>query len=461
MTETSGGTEGDGADGEVGRGRRDASSWGDDAASTSVDSRRARRRQFLGTAAGGIGVSMAGCIAGFGTDGEAGDDVLTVGVLAPEPERNPVGASMVQAVELWARQRNENGGGPLGREVEVVVEDTKSSPLQGRRAYQRLVLERGVDVTTGIFETSTLDHVVHEIAAHETLHFTTGATSRTPADLVEEDNEYRFHFRVMLNDIQVVEGNFAFLREMAPEMGWETAAALTEDYQWTEDLAPLYQDSLPLETVYANHYPPETDDFGEIYGEIEAAGADAAWVGMAHTGDEALIQWARDQPDFAFGGIHVPMQLPRYYDMIDGACRYGMTQTAATATANMGDLKDEFVDAYEDAFDELPVYTGYNSYNAMLVYEAAIEEAGTTDSDALVDVLREIEVETTSGHYEFDDPRDDEARFPHDPSWEPGDADGPGAIFFQWQENEQGEGVQEAIWPEEVASGDYVQPHWI
>jgi len=63
-----------------------------------------------------------------------------------------MGRSLVQG----ARIAVEEVGKIDGREVEMVVGDTNSSPQEARRQYQRLVLEEGADVTVGVSTSEAL-----------------------------------------------------------------------------------------------------------------------------------------------------------------------------------------------------------------------------------------------------------------------------------------------------------------
>jgi branched-chain amino acid transport system substrate-binding protein len=84
------------------------------------------RRRFLRVAGSGVAAtSLAGCTGGTQSDG-AGDQQLgepiQIGVLAPEPANNPIGASIANSAKLAAQQLNDDG--VLGANVEVTVKDT-------------------------------------------------------------------------------------------------------------------------------------------------------------------------------------------------------------------------------------------------------------------------------------------------------------------------------------------------
>ncbi|WP_049927695.1 ABC transporter substrate-binding protein [Halopiger goleimassiliensis] len=428
------------------------------------------RRRLLTTAAGIGTASLAGCLGDRdlgdivvgSTDGS--EEPVTIGVLAPDPDGDFIGRSMAQAASV-AVDELRNRGGIDGHDVELVVGDTAANPLEARREYHRLILEEGADVTVGVFDSPSLEYLMDDIAEQETLHLTTGAATARASELVREEyDRYKYHFRVgPTNEYDLGLSVVDFVNEMGPEIGWDTIAVLVEDYPWADGPWQVYHEQFPwtsVDVVLEERYPPAIDDFEGLYDRVAEAGADAALVGTAHTGTEALLDWSypnRPDPDpepygFAFGGTHVPMQLPTYWERTGGACRYGFSNVSATATSDVGALTQQFVSDYEDAFGSTPIYTGYHTYEAILMYAEAVEQEGSLDADDLVPALETMSFDGATGTIEFYD-RDHD--YPHDLEYRKSET-----LFFQWQERD-GEGVQEVIWPEKHATSDYVHPHWV
>ena len=220
-----------------------------------------------------------------------------------------------------------------------------------------------------------------------------------------------------------------------------------------------FEENLPTDTTDVtiwDRYSPATNDFSDIYDAVVESGADAAYISTAHTGTDAILDWAMDQREFAFGGIHVPMQLPEYYGMVNGACRYGVGYASATATSELTENTQPFVDDYEAFHDgSTPVYTGYIAYDAVNLFAEAVERADSLDSDVLVDELEATEHTGTTGTIEFYD-RD----HPHAHDVVYGE-DNVHPVFFQWREDGDGAGIQETIWPRDQATADYVDASWL
>ncbi|AGB30527.1 ABC-type branched-chain amino acid transport system, periplasmic component [Natrinema pellirubrum DSM 15624] len=430
-------------------------------APTDTPARGPNRRRVLKTTAGGVaGLSLAGCLETAGSIvGDEEVEPVRIGVLAPDPDSNPTGQSIVSGAAIARAQLNDNGGID-GRDVELVLGDTNGSPLEARRQYQRLILEEKVDATIGIATTEVLMALMDDIAEQKVPHLTVGSATSGASQLVNEQyEEYKYHFRAgPINDVNLAETQIDFLDDMGAEIGWDSVAILVEDYDWTERLWRVYRNRLgdvDVDVAMQQRYPPATEDFSGIYDEVERSGADAAIVSAAHTGTQAVMDWGPAERPFAFGGIHVPMQLSSYYEKVNGACRYAAGYAFATPTAETTDKTQPFVQEYQNRNGgDAPVYTGYIAFDAIKLFADAAERAGTFDSDELVGALESTSFTGTTGTIEFHDADHEHA---HDVIY---GEDNVHPLYFQWRENDDGEGVQRTIWPDTYSTTDYVEPDW-
>nr|WP_254543596.1 ABC transporter substrate-binding protein [Halomarina sp. BND7] len=394
---------------------------------------------------------------GNGSGGGGGGDLpetIKIGVLAPEPAKNPIGGSIANAAKLAATQLNEEGF-IEGTTFEVVVEDTKENPGTGRTKYRELTQGEGVHVTTGVFTSEVLLAILDDIASQGTVHMTTGAATPEASKRVHEDYEnYKYHFRTgPLNAYQLGVNMVDFLGAKKSDLGWESVAVLVEDYEWTGPVQDALDKKLAetgVEIVMKQRYAAGTKNFSPIYDDVESSGADAAFIAMAHTGTPAVVQWAKQQRPFEFGGIHVPMQLPSYYEAVSGACNYGVTQNSATPQSEVTEKTVPFSNAYNEAFGSYPVYTGYITFDAVKQYAQVVKEAGSVASDAVVSGLEGSSYLGTAGTISYY-PKDNE--FAHDVIY---DEEKVYPVYQQWQD-----GKQEVIFPDGLATAEYKKPSWI
>ncbi|WP_136717751.1 ABC transporter substrate-binding protein [Halorientalis salina] len=421
------------------------------------------RRSFLkATGAGAVATGVAGCLGGGGDEESvplSDRDEIRVGVLAPAPSDNPIGASIANGAKLAAQEINDNDG-IEGTEMSVIVKDTKEQPQTGTEKYGELIRDENVDMTTGVFTSEVLLAIMDDMPGAETVHMTTGAATPDASARVKNNyEENKYHFRTgPINAHHLGENIVDFVDAKADDLGWESVAVLVEDYTWTEPVSNVLDDTLSdtgINIEMSRRYASGTEDFNPIYNDVEDSGADAAVIAMAHTGTPAVIQWAQQQRPFEFGGIHVPMQLPSYYGAVEGASAYGVTQNSATPTAEVTDTTVPFAEAYNENYDSYPVYTGYISYDAVNQYASVVESKGDIGADPVIDGLENSSYTGTIGTVEY---YGKDHEFAHDVKYEQGLV---WPVFQQWQPNDDGTGSQEVIFPDNLATADYQTPPWI
>ncbi|MEF8807786.1 ABC transporter substrate-binding protein [Natronomonas sp.] len=422
------------------------------------------RRTFLkATGAGAAGTALAGCLGdggnGNGNGGGGGvPDTITLGALGPSD--SPMGDSIFKSAELAVSEINDDGG-IAGADVELSTKDTKDDPGTTRQVYQELTTGENVDLTVGIFGSEQLLSIMGNISNAQTPHLTAGAaTPEAPQRVADDYEANKYWFRVgPVNSVHLGELQIQFAVDKFEDMGWDKVAFLAEDYKWTEPITSTIKEELEskadIEVTDVKRLSEGTEDFTPVYDELEEENVDGAYTALAHIGTTALVQWAKQQREFGFGGIHVPTQLPSFYEATEGAAISTFSQTTATANSEVTDKTVPYASAYEEEYDSLPVYTGYSAYDAVYIAKEAIESAESVNGADLVSTLEEdISFTGTSGVIEFNGPDEE---FPHDVRFGEDYAQG---VYFQWQANEDGEGEQRVLWPDRLAETEYQSPPW-
>ena len=384
---------------------------------------------------------------------------LKIGVLAPEPGNNPIGASIANSAKLAAKQLNDQGG-VLGANVEVTVKDTKEDPATGKRKYQELTVGEQVDLTTGVFTSEVQMNLMSSIAQQQTLHMSTGAaTPEATRKVAQNYDRFKYYFRTgPVNSHFLGQNMVDFAKANFESMGWKSVAILAEDYKWTEPISEALTGSLSqagIDVPINKRYAGGTQNFSPIYDQVANAGVDAAYVVMAHTGTSAVVQWHKQKRPFEFGGIHVPMQLPSYYGSVNGACRYAVTQNSATPTSKITKKTVPYANAYQKANGKYPVYTGYITFDAVKMYAEAVKQAKSREAGKVIPKLENMSYTgTTTSSLEYYGKNE---QYPHDVKYGKKYA---WPVWLQWRET-GGSGSQEVIWPENLASTKYQAPPWI
>lgn len=399
---------------------------------------------------------------------------LRLGVLAPLPDANPVGKALVQGARLAVDELNADGG-LLGADLEVVVGDTEASPNTGRNEYRRLVRQEDCDVTLGVFLTQVLMQILEPISQERSVHLTVGAAGPEPArQVAKRYEELKYHFRVgPLNAVDLADGTLEFLNLNVGRLGWEQGALLVEEVgafnAYYERLADNIGQHLEATTEQIS---PGIKEWGPIYDKIENRGLDVLLVGQSVSGTSAVVQWAREKRSFEYGGLHIPAQVPQFYEETDGKAEYTFTMNAVTPQSKNTDRTQAFMERYQDRNDAYPAPTGPMAYDAVGIYADAVQRAvrkeglsAPPEGDTLVPYLEETAF--TEGvvlpEFRFTGP---DAEFAHDPAWSCtaaatcGDEATGVPVWQQWQ-SDGGTGVQAVFAPEENRTAEYQRPPWV
>jgi branched-chain amino acid transport system substrate-binding protein len=420
------------------------------------------RRRFLKATGGtALATAVAGCIGGITGGGSGGGgigDSIKIGVLAPAPSKNPIGASIANSAKLAAKQLNQNGG-IAGANVGVSIKDTKEDPAVGQSKYRELTSGQGVDLTTGVFTSEVLLNIMDDIARTQTVHMTAGAATPKATRMIDKNyDKYKYHFRTGPYNAHYLGTNMVdFAQANFEQMGWEKIALLIENYKWTAPISAVFEQQaskLPAEVVTIKRYASGTSNFTPIYDQIENAGVDGAFVAMAHTGTSAVTQWGKQQRPFGFGGIHVPMQLPSYYGSVNGACRYGFTQNVAAPQSKITKKTVPYANAYKKQFGSYPVYTGYITFDAVKQFASVVEQKQSVAADDLINSLESGSYTGTTGNVEY---YSKDHKYTHDIKYKQ-KAQAP--VYVQWQKK-QNEGAYEVFFPNSLQTGKYKRPKWI
>lgn len=424
------------------------------------------RRRFLAAAGTGAMVStVAGCLDLSGDGGDS-DDEITIGVLAPLGQDQGAGAE--NSAEMAVDELNDEDGID-GMEVELKVVDTLSDPGTTQNETERLIEVENADVLIGTFSSEATQGALETIGDYGIPFIITGSAAPSLiTDFVAADyDQYKSVFRSgpINSDLQVeAMGDYAeYLEE---RHGWDEFAFLADNADWTEPFAenlPGVLEDRGYDVVHEDRLQPGLDDWSSVIGDLQSSDPDAVFRFFAHNvATELLGAWHQQQLDFGIEGIHVASMTPDFFEVMEGAASFETTsQSGAAGSAPITEHTQPFAERYQEQYEEpaLPMYMGFNTYDAIFIYQEAVERAGTAnyedDLDDIVDAMLETEYTGTAGTVEFYG-EDDE--YPHD-IVETRDDDGVISNFpvTQWTP----EGEIETVYPEVHRTEDHQAPPWM
>lgn len=374
---------------------------------------------------------------------------IKIGVIAEI--QSIAGAATPGGAQIAADEINAKGG-INGRKIEIVSYDNKSSSADSVRAFQRAVSDDKVSAVIASYISEVVLALEPWSARLKMPLITPGAASNEITKPVHTDyakNKYTFHgYLTSAAQSQAVCDAAKDL--LVDGMKMKTAAIMSEDAAWTKSLDEGYEACLPkagLKVVDHVRFSPDTTDFTPIFNGLEGKKPDVIITGISHVGVQPTVQWKNQQVPIPMFGVSAQALSPSFWGDTNGAADGIPSLAVATATAAVTPKTMPFAAAFKAKFGTDPAYTGYTAYDEVYIIADAIQRAGSTDPDKMVEELEKTDYVGTIGRVKF---------YGKDDQFTHGLVYGPEAVsgmIFQWQD-----GKQVAVWPAKIAQGKMKYP---
>jgi branched-chain amino acid transport system substrate-binding protein len=377
------------------------------------------------------------------------NEPIRIGVIAEI--QSIAGASTPGGAQIAADEINAKGG-VAGRQIEIISYDNKSSSADSVRAFQRAVSQDKVNAVIASYISEVVLALEPWAARLKMPLITPGAASNEITKAIHADyekNKYTFH-GYLTSAAQAQAVCDAAKELLVDGLKFKTAAIMSEDAAWTKPLDVGYEDCLPkagLTVVEHVRFSPDTTDFTPIFNNIEAKKPDVIVTGISHVGVQPTVQWKNQQVPIPMFGISAQALSPTFWDDTNGAADGIPSLAVATPNVAVTARTRPFVEAFKAKFGTPPAYTGYTAYDEVYIIAEAIQRAGSTDPDKMVDELEKTNFEGTIGRVQFYGKEDE---FTHGLKYGPDNVNG---LVFQWQD-----GKQVTVWPKKIAGGSLKYP---
>jgi branched-chain amino acid transport system substrate-binding protein len=379
-------------------------------------------------------------------------DPIKIGVIAEV--QSIAGADTGHGAQIAADEINAKGG-ILGRKIEIVTYDNKSSSADSVRAFQRAVSEDKVSAVIASYISEVVLALEPWAARLKMPLITPGAASNEITKAIHNDydkNKYTFHgYLTSAAQAQLVCDAAKDL--LVDSLKLKNIAIMSEDAAWTKPLDVGYEACFPkigMNVVDHVRFSPDTTDFTPIFNNMEGKRPDAIVTGISHVGVQPTVQWKNQQVPIAMFGISAQALSPTFWNDTNGAADGVPSLAVATPDVAVTPKTKPFAQAFKAKYGSPPAYTGYTAYDDVYIISEAIKRAGSTDPDKMVSEIEKTKLEGTIGNIEFYG-KDDE--FTH------GIKSGPGyvtGLVFQWQN-----GKQVTVWPQKIAEGKLKFPDFV
>lgn len=403
---------------------------------------RAGRRGLL-SAVTALALIAAACGGGESGGGADGEGPIRIGASLPlTGDFSQPGTAAKQGYEIWEQMIND-AGGVLGRDIELVILDDASDQNTVVADYNRLISRENVDLLLGTFS-SLLNLPASAVAERNRMVYVEPAGGAP--EIFERGFKYLFFAQPATAPHQA-DIFVEYLKSLPADQRPESAAYPVQDDPFTVPVIDTIQaelEGMGVETVYSKVYPPDTTNFDTIANAISSENPDLVAQGAVFEDGVGLIrsmQKAGYNPSILFQ-TSAPSNSTQYSDAIGVENTEGVFYTVSWSPDADYPMNAEFVRAYEEKFGGEPPEDAADAFAAAQVLQAAVEEVGEIDQDAIADYLHENSVETILGELSWDETGAPEQEF----------------ILAQWQS-----GSPEVVLPEEVATVDEVifpKPDW-
>ena len=378
-----------------------------------------------------------------------------IGGLAPlSAPGTVVGGEAMRDAMLIAEEDLNAAGGVLGCKVEVVIADTEGLPEKAAAVMEKLITQDGVVAVGGDYH-SSVGVASKDIADARGIPV---VFAETWNDTITGDKQkYIFRIAPLSSWASSTIWKHALL---VP--GIEKAAILTENTDYGIPAAEETKNGLATGGVETVIFSVDigTQDYAGIVERIKAEDPDII-ITLA-TG-EAGYNFAQQSADAGIGPQDLPfhagqvsLESKSYWENVpDG--NYAFVQRIGVPENLFNEKAKKFAAVYKERTGKAAVESyAMEAYDSIAIIAQAINEAGSTDGDAIVAALENISHDGTLGriYFPYGTGKDPSADGKGDEWWH--QWPDPALTVIQYQEEGQNSVDAPIVWPDAYKTGDAV-----
>jgi len=326
---------------------------------------------------------------------ESSNEPIRIGALGALSGASAIlGKQQQQGIELALKEINADGG-ILGRQVEVFFRDDEADPTKCKTAAEELIDKVGVDFIIGPTNSTPAAAAIPYLQESKIINLMCIASS----DSIIDAEKFPYAFRIMIpNGLQA-----QALVMNAKERGYEKVALVGDNSALGVDgIAAMEKwcNEYGIEPVATVTYKAEDADMTPVAQALKDAGADCGlfWT-LGADGAKIVraierIGYTENMNIYGYTG----MVMPNFKELAGpGADRCSSLSVAEWAVEAGGELDGRFLELYNKIIAEYGEYgvgkrdtnpsTVASGYDCMMMLKWAIEKAGSTDSDAVKEVI--------------------------------------------------------------------------
>jgi len=324
-------------------------------------------------------------------------DTIKLGVAGPHSgDLASYGIPTIKAAELVVKEVNAKGG-VLGKQVELLVEDDECKPEKATNTATKLISNK-VDVVLGHICSGATKAA---LGLYKDSNIIAMSPSATNPALTQSGDYPNFYRTIASDDAQArLEVDFAL-----DVLKLKKIAVLHDKGDYGKGLAEfakafLEKDSR-AEVVLYEGITPGAVDYSAVVQKIKRSDAEAVIFGGYHPEASKIVtQMRKKRMKTIFisdDGVKDDTFIKVAKKYAEGVYATGPKDVSSNALAKAAN------EAHKKAYGSDPGAFFLNAYAAAQALLNAIEQAGSTDYDAVAKALRSKDVETPLGSIHFDE----------------------------------------------------------
>ena len=341
-----------------------------------------------------IAAALSGCGDNGGSSAPAGETFKLGGMGPLTGPTASYGISVNQGAQVAVDEINA-AGGVLGMPIELFFQDDESDPETAMSAYNKL-MDNGIQALLGA-TTSGATIAVTDLTKED------GILQLTPSGSAMECTQYDNCFRICFTDpLQgITMADYA-----ADALGYTKAAVIYDvSNDYSSGMAEAFVKEFEAKggTIVANESFGKDDvDFNTQLTTVKSSGAEVLFLPVYYQSVAFIVGQAEKM------GLEIPYLGGDGWDGVldqvkdDPSVVEGAIFLTPFAANDSAENVQKFVKAYQEKYNTTPDQFAADAYDGVYVIKAAIEKAGSTDKQAIIDAMTEISVSGLTGDMTFD-----------------------------------------------------------
>ena len=331
----------------------------------------------------------------FSTGAMAADSIK-IGVAGAHSGKNaPYGLPTVKAVELVAKHINDTGG-INGAKIQLLIEDDACKAEIATNTATKLVSE-GVDVVIGH---TCSDATKAALPIYGEADIIVMSPSATASDLTKSGHYPTFYRTIAPNNAQAM----TLVNFTVDELHAQKIAIIHDKGAYgkglAEDARKIISQDAKAEVVLFEGITPDAVDYSAVVQKIKRTRADAVIFGGYHSEASKIVTRMRKKRMTAFFISDDGIKSDSFI-RIAGKYAEGV-YASGPADVSGNPLTKQYRDEHIQVYGSEPGEFFFNAVTAAIALTNAIQKAGSTDHEAVAEILHTQIAETPFGEIMFD-----------------------------------------------------------